>query len=104
MWPELHAALSRQNITKLTQFKPLEGVHNEAATALVEAAVQATKADVGEILEPLEVGHNDTTSVEVHVRQNNNAARVQDGVGCGRGGAVGTLGDDLCLDLCDVQN
>ena len=78
---------------------PLERVDDERAAALVEAAVEATEAHVGQVLQPLKVRDNDTARVEVHVWQHDNAARVQDGIRSRRGRAVGALGDDLGLDL-----
>ena len=39
---------------------------------------QTTEADVVEVLEPLEVGHGDTSSVEEEIRKNENVLLQQD--------------------------
>jgi len=63
---------------------------------------ETTEPDVRQVLKPLEVGHTDSTSVEVHVGDDDHTAVAQDGIGVGGHGAVGSLGDDLGLDPVDV--
>lgn len=56
---------------------------------------QTSVGHVVEVLEPLEEGDGDTTSVDVQVGDDENVAVDQDLVGRGGGGAVGGFSDDL---------
>ncbi len=55
-----------------------------------------------QVLDPFEVGDGDTTGVHVEVGQDHDVALEELLVGIGGGRSVGTLGDDLGLDLVDV--
>jgi len=59
-------------------------------------------SDVIEVLQPLEVGAGDTTTVDKHVWGTDNTATLEDNLGGVSGRAVGTLEDSLNLDLLSV--
>jgi hypothetical protein len=59
-------------------------------------------------LDPLEIGHDDTSGVGEDVRDQRDAALTQDHIRLGRRGAVGSLGDDqglhaLCVVLAELR-
>ena len=55
-----------------------------------------------EILEPLEVGAGDTTSIDEHVRSALDSSALEDFLGCKGSWAVSTLKYGLHLDLLSV--
>ena len=62
------------------------------------ALILEGKTSIGhvvEVLEPLEEGHGDTTSVDVQVGDDQDVAVNQDLVGCRGRGTVGGFSNDL---------
>jgi len=84
----------------------LQGVLNRLEEMVVSFPLilegQTSVGDVIEILQPLEVGHSDTTSVDVHVRDDEAALVLEDLVRCGGDGSISSLSDDPGLDLVGV--
>ena len=60
---------------------------------------QTTVGHVVQILQPLKVGDCDTTSVDVHVWDDETVLVLQDLVSSGGDGTVGGLSDDLGFHL-----
>ena len=56
---------------------------------------KTTVADMVQVLEPLEVGNGDTTSVDVQIWDDKDVALLQDLIGFWGGWTVGTFSDDL---------
>lgn len=63
---------------------------------------QSAVADVIQVLEPLEVGHGDTASIEEEVRQDKDAFLLQNFISFDGCRSVGSLGNDLSVDLVRV--
>merc|ERR1719427_118354 len=63
---------------------------------------EATIGDMIEVLQPLEVRDSDTTSVDVEIGDNQDIAVLKNLVASGGDGAVGSLGNNLGLDLVGV--
>ena len=63
---------------------------------------QTARSNVVEILEPLEVGAGDTTSIDEHVRSALDSSALEDFLGCKGSWAVSTLKYGLHLDLLSV--
>lgn len=55
-----------------------------------------------QVLEPFEEGDGHTTGVDVQVGNDENVAFDEDFVSCRRGGAVGSLGNDLEYIVCEL--
>merc|ERR1719282_249127 len=55
-----------------------------------------------EILEPLKVGNSDTTSIDVHVRNNQASLLLEDLVSSRSDGSIGSFTDDLGLNLVSI--
>ena len=63
---------------------------------------QASVGDMVEVLQPLKVGHGDTTSVDVHVWDDKAAVCLQDCISSRCHRSVGGLSDDFGLDSVSV--
>merc|ERR1719282_1646979 len=56
-----------------------------------------------EILEPLKVGNSDTTSIDVHVRNNQASLLLEDLVSSWSDGSIGSFAGDLGLNLVSIS-
>ena len=84
----------------------LQGVLNRLKEVVVGFPLilkgQATIGDMVQVLEPLKVRDCDTTSIDVHVRDDKDSLGPQDIISLGSDGSIGSLSNDLSLDLVSV--
>lgn len=69
---------------------------------LFPGAVDSAKTHVAEILQPLKVGHGDSSRVQKHVGDDDFAVLVEDVVSSRSDGSVGAFSNQLGLDVARV--
>ena len=83
------------NAAKVLLQRVLNAAQQVVVGVLLVLEGQATVADMVQVLEPLEIGDGDTTSVDVQVWNDKHVALLQDLISLGGSWTVGTFSDDL---------
>eukprot|EP00123_Amoebidium_parasiticum_P019311 comp24502_c0_seq1/m.46755 comp24502_c0_seq1/g.46755 ORF comp24502_c0_seq1/g.46755 comp24502_c0_seq1/m.46755 type:complete len:436 (+) comp24502_c0_seq1:355-1662(+) len=86
-------------LTQLLVGAVLDKPHQGGLAVLLPLLVQTAEAHMRQVLEPLEVGHGHTASIQQQIGNNHNPAVNKLKVRTRSEGAVCTLADDLCLDV-----